>query len=98
MSAAKCVAKVRKGEGWHRYSVPCEKNALAGKEYCGIHDPERLKAKAAERDAKWRADSDAAKAKAKREREILKACEGLTVEQVKAALTSEAKSAEPPQE
>lgn len=76
---------------WSRNRFPCGKKAKVerdGKPYCGVHDPEKRKAKDAERQVEW----DRKSAIRKREYDILKACEGLTVEQVKAALTQRSES------
>lgn len=70
--------------GWGRNHYRCENKAKVerdGKPYCGVHDPEKRKKKDAERKAEW----DRQSAIENRKWAILKACEGLTVEEVKAA-------------
>jgi len=48
----RCPAEVRSGDVWSRHNHPCGRKAKANG-FCGIHDPEKAKARAAERDARW---------------------------------------------
>ena len=65
--AEECCAKVFRG--YHHY--PCVKKGKVqrdGKWYCGTHDPDKVAAREAERQAKWDAELKADEAKRKAER------------------------------
>ena len=52
--AEKCPARVSSGDYWSGHVRTCGRKVKAHG-FCGIHDPEKKKARAAERDAKWEA-------------------------------------------
>jgi hypothetical protein len=48
----RCRGKVWRG--WH--DSPCSRRATTPEGYCGVHDPDKEKARRAARDEKWRAE------------------------------------------
>jgi hypothetical protein len=69
--------------GEHQLCGKTAKFDREGKWYCGIHDPERLKAKSAERIAKWQAEWERYRKRRQREEaawELLELCEEIASE------------------
>ena len=82
-----CSEKV--WDGWHHF--PCQRPAKVerdGKWYCGIHDPEYIKAKNQAKEEKWEAENKANEIKWAREVKIKSLVSGLTDEEL-SALTPE---------
>ena len=59
-TADQCVAQVTSPDGWRRSQCSRKGGHGPGGAYCKQHDPEAIAAKNAARDAKWRAEWDAA--------------------------------------
>lgn len=57
-SLSKCKATVWNGESFSARRRPCERNASTPAGYCKQHDPELVKARNAERDARWKRESE----------------------------------------